>query len=174
MKNIKLETKTVTGVQESLQVPLIQIINDHPPFTGVTKYSMDLYSCLSINGIRTKLLQYIGGTNQHGYVFSDGINKYGFPIPLPYGHFIGILTGLNRKVKPLEISDNTVVHLSSPTLLQKNKMRVPSVLTVHDLIYKHNPSNSKIFTNFIEHQYKYIDQADIIFADSEYTKGEDR
>lgn len=63
-----------------------------------------------------------------------------------------------------------IIHISDPSLSDLVKIFPNAVLTVHDLYYLNNKSNSRIYSYMMKERYRTISSFDYILANSDFTK----
>ena len=144
----------------------IAIINNKGYGTGIGRYSVNMHKTLINHGIDSTLYQ----------LFTH--NKYNLPRQknidgINIGRYSSYLNTeflklYYKKVKHTVRGD--IVHISDPSLSNLVKIFPEAVLTVHDLYYLNNRSNSRIISYLMKERYRKINKFNYILADSNVTK----
>lgn len=145
----------------------IAIINNRRDHVGITRYSVDLFHNIKNNNISVEMYQLFYSIKQPDVHNFPGLNFH-FKYSEELNNFI-----IRFYTKSLKKMVNApIIHLCDPSMSSLVKAFPNAFLTVHDLYFLNNVSNSRIASAFWKRSYKKIDSFMNILADSEFTKGE--
>lgn len=146
----------------------IAILNDFPNHSGVTSYAYGLYQSLKLTDNESTFHQfYVGKKN---YEFPDATYHKGIDFKVPRSFELNKLFGLN--IKKLSRVESGIIHLSNPSLYKLGNKDGKKIVTIHDLFYLSNRSNSKIMSAYYRKAYFKLKDSFPALADSNFTRNE--
>lgn len=144
----------------------IAIINNKGYGTGIGRYSVNMHKTLLNHGVDSTLHQLF---THNQYSLPKQENIYGVNLG-KYSSYINteFLRLYYKKIK--HAVKGNIVHISDPSLSNLVKIFPKAVLTVHDLYYLNNRSNSNIISYIMKERYKKINSFNYILVNSIFTK----
>ena len=150
----------------NFKIKNIAIINNKGYGTGIGRYSVNMHNTLINHGINSTLYQLF---THNQYSLPKQENIYGINLGR-YSSYLNteLLTLYYKKIKNAVRGE--IIHISDPSLSNLVKIFPNAVLTVHDLYYLNNKSNSRIISYIMKERYKKINSFNYILVNSDFTR----
>lgn len=149
-----------------LESKRIAIINRHRKGTGIERYSVNLHKILMNHNLDSTLYQIFScekdSTRNRKCIKGPNLGEYSDIIGTALFRFYC------KRIKDGIKAD--IIHISDPSIAGLIELFPEAILTVHDLYYLNNKSNSRLVSHFIKKQYERIDLFKYILANSNFTK----
>jgi glycosyltransferase involved in cell wall biosynthesis len=146
----------------------VSILNDHGPNTGISRYAWNLALAIRQHGDEAELVQFATGSAFRGEEV-PGVVVRGTRSIIPGSLEASMFLGLAGR-RLIGKAGGRVLHLSSPTLLRGLPPNLRCVVTVHDLYYLHQNSNSRLYSWFNRRCLRLVSRAAMVFADSNFVR----